>query len=155
MQNNQNEKLSKQEMISLYNDDVQKLRKYIPWLESKKGMNLTSYYTGDLESSSLTIPTYDPTLLSLIKDIEKTKLMEKNYQYIYSKYAIRTYQDEWKAIEKAGLTEIVVLKAILSRYVMKGRIKSVIWNEGVEKEAYLRVLLKLKDLMETWDKPLA
>lgn len=155
MQNNQNEKLSKEEMISMYNADIQKLAKYIPWLESKKGINLTSYYTGELEQSSLSIPTYDPTLLSFIKDVEKTKLMEKNYQYIYSKFNIRTFQDEWKAIENAGLADIVILKAILSRYISKGRIKSVIWNQGVENEAYLRVLKKLKDLMETWDKPLA
>lgn len=155
MLNNQTDKLSKEEMIAAYDKDVQLLSKYIPWLESKKGLNLTNYYSGDLESSSLTIPTYDPTLLNFVKDVQRTNLIEKNYQYTYSKFYLKTYQDEWKIIDSVKLVDIATLKAILSRYILKGRIKAVVWNEGVENEVYLRVLNKLRELMETWDQPLA
>lgn len=155
MQNDHVKRLSKDETIHTYNDDVHKLLKYVPWLESKKGLNMTKYYSGDTASSSLSIPMYDPTLLSFVKDAQKTNLIDKNYQYIYSKYNLRTAEDEWKVIENVKLIDIAILKAILSRYVLKGLIKSTIWNEGVENQAYLRVLNKLKELMETWDKPLA
>jgi hypothetical protein len=68
---------------------------------------------------------------------------------------LRTTKDEWRAIEHAKLSDLVILKGILSKYILTGMIKATIWNEGVENQVYLRVLNKLKSLMETWDQPLA
>lgn len=150
-----NEKLSKDETINIYNSDVQMLLKYIPWLESKKGIDMTNYYSGNIDKSSLSIPTYDPTLLSFVKDTKKTQLIDKNYQYVYSKYYLRTVEDELKAIDIARISDMPLLKGILSKYVLMGMMKSTIWNEGVENQVYLHILKKLKDLMETWDQPLA
>ena len=155
MENNDIKKPSKDETIHMYNEDVQKLLTYVPWLESKKGINMTTYYTGDMEKASLAIPTYDPTLLSFVKLAKQTNLIDKNYQYIYSKYYLRTIEDEWKAIENARISDMPVLRGILSKYILKGMIQATVWNEGVTNQVYLRLLNRLKDLMETWDQPLA
>jgi hypothetical protein len=37
---------------------------------------------------------------------------------------------------------------ILSKYVIKGDVKGLIWSEGVQNGVYLAVLYKLKELMK-------
>lgn len=151
----ENEKLSVEEIVQEYKKDVHKLIKYIPWLESKVGMNLSDIYEGEnIASTSIAFPVYDSTLLSFVKDARNTVLMDKNYQYAYARHRMRTAQDEKKAIQQAKITQMYLLKGILSKYILKGMTRSTIWTEGIQNGVLLQVLLKLRELIEFYEGPL-
>lgn len=151
----ENERLSTEEIVQEYKEDVHKLIKYIPWLESKIGENLSDIYTGEnIASTSIAFPVYDSTLLSFVKDARSTVLMDKNYQYAYSKYGMRTPQDEKRAIERAKITQMQLLRGILSKYILRGMTKSTVWTEGVQNGVLLQLLLKMRELIEFYEGPL-
>ena len=79
--------------------------------------------------------------------------MDRNYMYVYSRYRIRTLQDEIKAIDRSSIKEMDVLKAILSKYVMGGMTKGRMWSEAVENGIFLRVVSKMKANLDFWDRP--
>lgn len=136
--------------------DVERLLTYIPWLESKVGTSVSSYYEGnDIKSNSFTFPVYETMLLNFVNEASKTSLMDSNYIYAYSGRNLKTPEDEKAAIEKAGLTDGNLLVGILSRYVLGGVTKGRLWTEAVEEGIFLAVLKQMKKLLEIWDKPLA
>ena len=93
--------------------------------------------------------------MSFIKEAKNTGLMNRNYVYTYSRNHLRTVQDEQSFIDKATIRNMRELSDILSKYVLLGMTKSVVWREGVENRIFLNVITKMKDLVEFWDKPLA
>lgn len=126
---------------------------YIPWLEKVSGSKVDSMYQGEgISETSLTFPVYDSTLLNFVKQASRTELMNRNYAYIYSWNHLKTVQDELRAIEKAELYEMDVLAGILSRYVLGGMTKGNLWSRAVESGVFLKVLTKMKELIEFWDK---
>ncbi len=144
-----NLKLSRDEIIICYRDDVIKLMKYLPWLQNVSGGNVSSVYSGQgIDKCSLAVPVYDSTLLNFIKEIKNTDFLNRNYTYTYSRYRIKTAADELRVIDACTLQDITVLGDILSKYSFKGDIKGAVWTEGVQNGVYLALLLKLKDLME-------
>lgn len=151
----ENEKLSTDEIVQEYKEDVHRMLKYIPWLESKVGQSVSDTYQGDdLAKKSITFPVYDSTLLSFVKEVKGTKLIDRNYMYAYSKYRMHNSGDELKNIKKAKITQINLLRGILSKYVVKGMTKATVWTEGVEKGIFLEVLVKLRELIEFYEGPL-
>ena len=44
---------------------------------------------------------------------------------------------------------------IMAKYVLGGMTKGKLWSEAVENGVFLQALLKIKELLEVWDKPLA
>lgn len=144
-----NIKLSRDEIIICYQDDVVKLLKFLPWLKNINGANMSSIYDGEgIEETSMAVPVYDSTLLNFIKVANTTEFINRNYVYTYSKYGIRTAKDELRVIDTCTLQDILVLGDILSKYVIKGGVKGAIWSEGVQNGVYLALLLKFKELME-------
>lgn len=142
-------KLSREEIIICYKEDVDRLLKFLPWLEKKSGSAASSVYSGEgIEKSSMPVPVYDSTLLSFIKEIRTTDFLNRNYVYTFSRYRIKTARDELRVIDACSLQEISVLGDILSKYVLRGDVKGAVWSEGVSNGVYLALLLKLKDLME-------
>ena len=90
--------------------DIEKLLKYIPWLESKSGESVSKVYSdNNLANTSVPFPVYDSTLLSFVNEANATSLMDKGN----------------------------------------------VWSLGVTEGIYLRVLKKMKSLLEIWDAPLA
>ncbi len=147
---------SKEELINIYKEDVEKLYAFVPWLETKKGLDMTNYYEGDpTEKASISIPTYDPTLLRFIKVAKETKLMDKNYAFIYSRYHLQTPKEELQLIEKTRIMELPILFGIFSNYIIRGQIRAELWNDAVYNQIFLKIIVRLRELMETWDKPLA
>lgn len=147
MQNNV--KLSRDEIIICYRDDVAKLMKYLSWLQNKSGTVTSGMYNGEgIDKSSMAVPVYDSTLLNFIRDIKSTDFLNRNYVYTYSRYRIKTAADEQRVIEACSLQDITVLGDILSKYVIRGDVKGAVWSEGVQNGVFLAVLLKLKELME-------
>lgn len=151
----ENEKLSTEEIVKAYKEDVHRLLKYIPWLETKIGQQVSDTYDGDnLSSSSIAFPVYDSTLLNFVKEVRTTSFMDRNYVYAYSRYGMKNSQDEKRAIQRARITDMKLLSGILSRYIYKGTTKAGIWTEGVQNGVFLAILLKLQELIEFYEGPL-
>lgn len=144
-----------QEVANGYRPDVERLVKYIPWLESKVGTNISSIYRGEgIAEHSLAFPVYDSTLMSLVQDTRRTGLLDRNYAYVYSRNRIKTVAEEQRLIERATIKDMDALKGVLSKYILGGLTKGSIWNEGVANGSILKVLLKMKEILEYWDRPI-
>jgi hypothetical protein len=141
-------KLSRGEIITCYKDDVIKLLKYLPWLENATGKNVSKMYSGDGEIKvSMAVPVFDSNLLGFIRDAKTTDFINRNYVYTYTRYHIRNADDEKRMIFTSSLQDIKLLGDILSRYVLKGDVRGIVWTEGVQNGVYLELLYKLKELM--------
>ncbi len=152
----QNEKLSKEEFLYMFREDVIRLSRYIPWLEQKSGKDVSkNYQDGDKMKHTLSFPVYDSVLLSFLNDASMTVFMEQNYHYFYTRNRVKDYQDELRMIEKADIMHMEVLQCILSRYVFGGMTKAYLWKDGVEHRIFLNVLKKAKEIVEFNDQPLA
>ena len=147
------ERLQRMEMIREYRTELEKLLKYIPWLEKNRGQNLSTPYAGDdVEKNSIAFPVYDGTLLNFIRELSATRWMNRNYMYDYRRYRIENAEEEKRVIARAGVKELGLICSILSRYAMKGRTKGSVWSEGVINGVYLDALLKIKAIILQWDK---
>lgn len=152
----ENEKLTTEQFVAEYKEEVGILLKYLPWLASKQGKNVVSHYTPDsATASTMRIPTYDGTLLAFVKCADKTKFINRNYDYIYRKYRMMDYEDELRMIARARIQDMDLLGAILSKYIIKGRTKGMMWKEGVENGVFYALISKMKELIEFWDVPYA
>lgn len=152
----ENENLFRQELIRKYRAVFDPIFRYIPWLTQKQGARTSYLYQGDdVPLRSVPVPVYDGTLLGFVKDMQATGLMSRNYVYVYSRCGIRTQQDELDYIAKAELKDIEDILGIMAKYVLGGMTKGKLWSEAVENGVFLQALLKIKELLEVWDKPLA
>ena len=113
------------------------------------------YEYENLSQHSIGFLVYDSTLMSFVKEVQKTTMMDRNYPYVYSRNGIHDSDDELYAISHAQIQDIPVILGILSKYILGGMTKGVLWTQGVENGVFLESLLKLKELLEVWDKPLA
>ena len=85
-----------------YRDDMNKLLRYLPWMEEHRSAQVVSTYDGsETQKQSFSFPVYDSTLLSFVREAEKTKLMTKNYPYGYTRNGIRTTEQEIQFIRSA------------------------------------------------------
>jgi len=145
--------LLREKLLQEYKPDIEKLSKYIPYFQSKGAKDVMNQYEADQNASgSLVFPIYDSNLMSFIKEAKKTKLINSNYVYVYSRKRMRTVKDEIVEIDHVTLKDFDVLTAILSKYVLKGMIKASLWTEAVEYKVFLKILLKMKELVDFWDK---
>ena len=141
--------------VEEYKKIVSPFFKYISWLERSAGSSVSSLYKGqNIEESSMSFPVYDGTLLNFVKQLSKSDLMDHNYHYVYSRYRIQTPEQERDLIAKATITEWGNLKAVLSKYVLGGMTKAILWNQGVEEQIFYLVIKQMKTIIEWWDKPI-
>lgn len=127
-----------QQIMQHYRADIELLARYIPWLESKRGQEVSSdYHSENSVTTSFSFPVYDGTLLNFVKDVQKTSLTDRNYQYVYSRNHIETIADEYVQIDRASVQELNILIGILSKYILGGRTKGTLWSEGVKNGVYL------------------
>ncbi len=142
-----------QELAERYRPDVERLIKYIPWLEAKAGVNISRIYSGEgISEHSISFPVYDSTLMSLVQDARRTKLLDRNYPYVYARNRIRTVAEEQRYIEQATLQQMDGLCGVLSKYILGGMTKGTVWTEGVSNGSILKVLVKMKEILEFWQK---
>ncbi|MCM1045617.1 MAG: DUF6508 domain-containing protein [Candidatus Gastranaerophilales bacterium] len=133
---------------------VMPLLRYLPWLEQKSGKSVSSNYQGEgIEEHSVPFPVYDGTLMRFVKEAAASSLMERNYPYVYSRNHLKSHDDERKAIASATWKEWDILRGILSKYVLGGRVKAYLWSEAVTEGIFCRVLGKMKEIIEYWDQP--
>ena len=145
----------RRQVVQDYKPDVERLIRYLPWLEQKAGKDVAETFSGSgIAEHSITFPVYDSTLLSFVKDVQRTTLVDRNYRYIYSRHRIVTLEDELRMISRADITQMDVLKGILSKYIMGGMTKGKMWTDAVEKRIFLNIVRKMKENLEFWDKPI-
>lgn len=137
-----------EEFLREYKSDILALSVYIPYFTSKGAKDVSKDYDGEYGASSLNFPVFDSMLLAFVKKAQKTKLMDRNYPYVYSRNNIRTHDDERRVIAFATIRDIGKLRGILSRYVLEGNRIASRWSEGAEERIYLEVLEKLKELVD-------
>lgn len=138
-------------IVNDYRPDVDRLAKYLPWLEEKAGRSVSERFEGSgIGEHSIPFPVYDSTLLGFIKEAQQTKLLDRNYVYVYSRNKIKTLDDEFKAISRADISHMDVLKGILSKYVMGGMTKGSVWSEAVSNRIFLKVVQKMKENLDFW-----
>lgn len=151
----QNGKLSREEFLVMFREDVVRLSRYIPWFEKKSGSDVSKNYTdGDKMAHTLSFPVYDSVLLSFLNDASTTVFMEQNYHYFYSRNRIQSFEDELALIETADIMHMEVLQCILSRYVFGGMTKAYLWRDGVEHRVFLSILKKARQIVEFHSQPL-
>ncbi len=145
-----------QELSAKYKEELTPLLRYLFWLEQHAGNdNSTQYDGGENASKTMAFPIFDGTLLSFIKEADKTSFMDKNYVYVYSRLGLKTPMDEKQAIERAQIQDWNVLCGILTRYVRGGMTQSYLWRQGMSESIFYLVILKMKEIVEFWDKPLS
>jgi len=142
-------------MIQEYKEVVTPLLRYVPWLEKNAGKSGSTNYRGQsFTEHTMSFPVYDSTLLGFIKEASNSVLMDRNYRYVYTRNFIKTHEDERRVIAAAGVKEWDILRGILSKYVLEGRIRGALWSEGVQEGIFLMVLEQMRKIIEYWDKPL-
>ena len=137
-----------------YMDALTPLFAYIPYLKDKEGVNVSSFYN-DQEIKSVPVPVYDSTTLAFVKAAQQTGLFTRNYVYAYKKVGAKTPKDERLYISGARFTDIDAVLAIMAKYVLGGMTKGVMWSQAVYEGVWLHALIKLKELLEIYDRPLA
>lgn len=140
------EQNSREMILDEYKADVEGLLRYLPWLHKISGQSVESYYEGNDGSLGFKVPVYDSTLLSFVKDAEKTKFVSKNYPYVYTRYQIKNSDDEIRLMKAAKIQEIDLFKAIISKYVLEGKRRGIVWSEAVSKGIFTTALDTLNDL---------
>lgn len=148
------EKKSTKEIVEEYKELVTELSKFLPWLEAKKGQDSMSNFVPQNTNVTLSIPRYDGTLIELIKVLENSQRMNRNYPYVYRNYRIYDLNDEISMIHRATINDMDIIFGILSKYIIQGRVKARVWNEGVANGVYYEAIYKLKELIEFWDMPM-
>lgn len=139
------------QLVEEYRKQIEPLLRYLPWLESKSGTSVsTAYSTGESSSRTLAFPVYDGTLMNFVREAGKSPIMDRNYRYVYSRNHIKSHDDERRLINKATITEWNILVGILSYYVLAGRTKGMLWNEGVKEDIFYLTLSKMNEIIEYW-----
>lgn len=140
---------TRKNLIKQYQPDAKLLVRYISWLEQKRGGGVMNSYEGEgVQKTAFTFPVYDSALLGFVKTAKTTQFITRNYQYVYNRNRIKTPEQEKKMIQNATLRDLELLSGILSRYVLGGMTKSVLWAQGVENGVFLEILYKLRELLE-------
>lgn len=149
----ENENIYRQEKIEEYRRKMGKIFRYIPWLEEKAGTKLVHNYDGEKRPThSIQIPVYDSTLLSFVKEMQGTGLMDRNYVYVYSRCGIRSVKDELRLIEQAEFEDMENIFGIMAKYVLGGMTKGILWSTAVENGVFLSGLKQIKKLLDFWDR---
>lgn len=143
----------REQIVNEYRYDLTRLLRYLPYFDKKTGKDVQSYYEGgERKLESVKVPVYDSTLLAFVKDAKTTKFMYRNYHYVYRRLRIESPAQERKILENAAIRDIDVFRAILSKYVLEGQTKSVMWTRGVEERIYVTVLDTLQKRFAEYDK---
>ena len=145
----------RKELVDKYRPIVEKLVTYLSWLETKKGVNVSSTYAGEgIGQNSIPFPVYDSTLMALVKLLQTSNLVDRNYVYVYSRNRIKTVEDEIRLIHSSELKDTDNIGAVLSRYVMEGMRKGTMWTEAVSNGVFFEAISQLKKNIEFWDVPI-
>ena len=145
----------RRELVDKYRPIVERLVTYLSWLESKRSGAVSDQFTGEgISEHSISFPVYDSTLLALVKLLQSSPLIDRNYVYVYSRNRIKTHEDELRLIKNSELKDTANIGAVLSKYVLEGMRKGSMWTEGVTSGIFYEAIMQLKHNVEFWDVPI-
>ena len=145
----------RQQLIQEYKQQTIPLLRYLPWLEKNAGQLGSTLYQGtDANENALHFPVYDSTLMSFVREASKSPLMYRNYSYVYTRNGIKSHEDERRIITSAELKDWDMLRGILSKYVLGGRTKALLWSEAVQENIFFLVMKQMQKIIEFWDRPI-
>ena len=143
----------RQQQLQKYEQDTMPLLKYLPWLERNRGQVGSTLYQGPEPSeNAMHFPVYDSTLMNFVREALRSPLMDRNYPYVYTRNRIKSHNDERRIIASAELKDWDILRGILSKYVLGGKTRGMLWSEAVEQNIFYLVLKKMQEIIEYWDK---
>ncbi len=146
------EGMTAQEIIKEYRDDIKKLMAYLPWLSEKKKMMVSSFYNHEeLAEHSLVFPVYDSRLMQFVRDARDTKFMNPNYVYLYTRNRLKGTEAEKKMIAETSILKLDQLGDILSRYILGGQTKAMLWTQGMQEGIFFAIVSKAAELLEFWE----
>lgn len=144
---------NRQQQIEKYKNAAAPLFEYLPWLEKSAGKAGSRSYQGQgIGKHSMSFPVYDANLLKFVALASGSPLMDKNYNYVYTRNQIKNHDDERRIIAAAELKHWDILCGILSRYVLGGRTRATLWSEALEENIFLLIVKQMKKIIEYWDK---
>lgn len=131
-------------IVAKYEKDLDRLQRFLPYLDTKGLKDEQIFYKGEGGGfRSVPFPVYDSNLLAFIKEAEQTQFINKNYPYVYRRYQINNTADEKKIMAKADINDIDAFCAILSKYVIEGHRRGVVWTEGLQYRIYVDFIKNL------------
>ena len=145
----------RQQLLMDYKQTVVPFLRYLPWFEKNAGQKGSTLYEGpDATENAMRFPVYDATLMSFVREISKSSLMDRNYSYVYTRNRIKTHDDERRLITSAELDDWGILRGILSKYVLGGMTKGYLWSQAMQENIFYLILKQMQKIIEFWDKPL-
>lgn len=138
------------DIVNKYRNDVSMLTPYLPWLLEHADTSVSESYSSDELSHSISFPVYDSTLLSFVKKAQETKLLDRNYVYVYSRNHLSSAADELSFIKNAQIQDMGDLAGIISGYILRGMTKGSVWSEGVHNKVLYSVIAKMQELITFW-----
>lgn len=146
-------KEDRQQLVQEYRQLLEPLLCYLPWLESRRGKAVSHSYQGQgIDRNSMSFPVYEATLLRFVKEASVSPLMDRNYNYVYSRNRIRNHEDERRIIASAEIGEWDILRGILSKYVLGGMTKATLWGEAMREDIFVLVLGRMRGIVDYWDR---
>lgn len=144
------EQMTSKQAFEKYKNDIEKLISYLPWLEMVSGKRkVANMYTGeDVGAKSVAFPVYDGNLLRFIKDAENTGFISRNYVYVITANRLKTPLDDRKFVCAQGMNGLDKIGAVLSKYVLGGQVKAVLWSQAVDECVFLEIVTRLKELYD-------
>ena len=138
---------TREQIVEKYARDLDRLQRFLPYLEKKGVKDEQNFYKGNGgEFKSVPFPVYDSTLLSFVKEANKTQFVNRNYPYVYRRNNIHDVKDEKRLMENAKITDVDLLIGIFSRYIIEGQRKGVVWTEGLQNRIYVDFIRTLNKL---------
>lgn len=135
---------SREIIIEQYSAELKMLLKYLPYLRKMKYNTTANFYEGDGEHHVIQIPVYDSTLLGFVKAASKTTLVYRNYPYVYNRLKLDTVKKELEAMENGKVQDIDLYRAVLSKYVLGGMTKSILWTTAAQEGIFETCLSMLE-----------
>lgn len=144
----------RREQVRRIRPEVEPMFRYLAWLEAKEGQMVSSTYAAnDISAYSVPFPVYDSTLLSFVKEVQRSSLTDRNYVYIYTRHQMKTTEEEKAHIENVTIANMEILTGVLSKYILGGMTKGWVWSQAVQDGIFLAILRKYQALFELWDQP--
>ena len=135
-----------------YKMKITPLTDYLPWLQAATESAVVSTYSGEgVADSSISFPVYSSELMAFIKACNVSGLMDRNYPYVYSRKGIKTHDQERRFIVGATWKDWDGLCGILSKYVLGGRTRSVLWKEGISEQIFYLTVSKMQEITDFWE----
>lgn len=100
------------------------------------------------EKDGIYYPAYDKTFIQFEEDFRNSELIDYNFKFIINK--LKNFQNTLHNL--IPICEYPVLKVLFTYYIMVENERDGAWIEEIENKTFLKLLLRLKELLEGQEK---